>query len=40
MSNYTFENAEQQAGQRFNSLKTLYDPRTIRRLEATGIDSG
>ena len=40
MSNYTFENATQQAGQRFNSLETLYDPRTIRRLEATGIGSG
>jgi ubiquinone/menaquinone biosynthesis C-methylase UbiE len=40
MSNYIFENAGQQAGQRFNSLETLYDPWTIRHLEATGIGPG
>jgi len=40
MSNYIFENAGQQAGQRFSSLETLYDPWTIRHLEATGIGTG
>ncbi|HEY6409432.1 MAG TPA: methyltransferase domain-containing protein [Ktedonobacteraceae bacterium] len=40
MSNYIFDNAGQQAGQRFNSLETLYDPWTIRHLEATGIGPG
>jgi ubiquinone/menaquinone biosynthesis C-methylase UbiE len=40
MSNYIFENAAQQAGQRFSSLETLYDPWTIRHLEATGIGPG
>jgi 2-polyprenyl-3-methyl-5-hydroxy-6-metoxy-1,4-benzoquinol methylase len=40
MSNYIFDNAGQQAGQRFTSLETLYDPWTIRHLEATGIDAG
>jgi hypothetical protein len=37
MSNYIFENAAKQAAQRFTSLETLYDPWTIRHLEATGI---
>jgi hypothetical protein len=37
MSTYLFDNAGQQAGQRFSSLETLYDPWTIRHLEATGI---
>ncbi len=40
MSNYIFDNAAQQAGQRFTSLETLYDPWTIRHLEATGIGTG
>ncbi len=40
MSNYIFDNAGQQAGQRFSSLETLYDPWTIRHLEATGIGPG
>ena len=40
MSNYIFENAAPQAGQRFSSLETLYDPWTIRHLEATGIGPG
>ena len=40
MSNYIFENAAPQAGQRFASLETLYDPWTIRHLEATGIGPG
>lgn len=40
MSNYIFDNAGQQAGQRFSSLETLYDPWTIRHLEATGIGTG
>lgn len=40
MSNYIFDNAGQQAGQRFASLETLHDPWTIRHLEATGIGPG
>ena len=40
MSNYIFDNAAQQASQRFASLETLYDPWTIRHLEATGIGPG
>jgi ubiquinone/menaquinone biosynthesis C-methylase UbiE len=40
MSNYIFDNAGQQAGQRFSSLETLYDPWTIQHLEATGIGAG
>ncbi len=40
MSNYIFENAAPQAGQRFTSLEILYDPWTIRHLEATGIGPG
>src|SRR6266851_10272368 len=40
MSHYIFDNAAQQAGQRFSSLATLYDPWTIRHLEATGIGTG
>jgi ubiquinone/menaquinone biosynthesis C-methylase UbiE len=40
MSNYIFDNAAPQAGQRFSSLETLYDPWTIRHLEATGIGPG
>ncbi len=40
MSTYLFDNAGQQAGQRFSSLETLYDPWTTRHLEATGIGAG
>jgi hypothetical protein len=40
MSTYLFENAGQPTGQRFRSLETLYDPWTIRHLEATGIGPG
>jgi hypothetical protein len=40
MSNYIFDNAAQQASQRFASLETLYDPWTIRHLEATGVGPG
>lgn len=40
MSTYIFENAGQPTGQRFSSLETLYDPWTIRHLEATGIGPG
>ena len=40
MSNYIFDNAAQQAGQRFASLETLYDPWTIRHLEATSVGPG
>lgn len=40
MHNYIFDNAAQQASQRFSSLETLYDPWTIRHLEATGIGLG
>ncbi len=40
MSNYIFDNAGQQASQRFTSLETQYDPWTIRHLEATGIGTG
>ncbi len=41
MSGYIFDNAaEQPTAQRFASLETLYDPRTIRFLEATGVGNG
>jgi ubiquinone/menaquinone biosynthesis C-methylase UbiE len=40
VSNYIFENAAPRAGQRFTSLEILYDPWTIRHLEATGIGPG
>jgi ubiquinone/menaquinone biosynthesis C-methylase UbiE len=40
MNNYIFDNAAPQAGQRFSSLETLYDPWTIRHLETTGIGPG
>ena len=40
MSTYIFDNAGEPAGQRFSSLETLYDPWTIRHLEATGITTG
>ncbi len=40
MSTYIFENAGQPTSQRFTSLETLYDPWTIRHLEATGIGPG
>lgn len=38
MSRYIFDNAaEEPTAQRFASLELLYDPRTIRFLEATGV---
>lgn len=41
MSGYIFDNAaEQPTTQRFASLEALYDPRTIRFLEATGLGPG
>ena len=40
MSNYIFDNAGEPAGQRFASLETLYDPWTIRHLEACGVGPG
>jgi ubiquinone/menaquinone biosynthesis C-methylase UbiE len=40
MSNYVFDNASPQASQRFASLETIYDPWTIRHLEAVGIGPG
>jgi SAM-dependent methyltransferase len=41
MSGYIFDNAaEQPTGQRFASLEALYDPRTIRFLETTGVGPG
>lgn len=40
MSQYIFDNAAPQATQRFNSLEMLFDPVTIRRLEALEIGEG
>lgn len=41
MSGYIFDNAaERPTTQRFASLEALYDPRTIRFLEATGVGPG
>jgi SAM-dependent methyltransferase len=41
MSGYIFDNAaEAPTAQRFASLEALYDPRTIRFLEATGVGPG
>jgi ubiquinone/menaquinone biosynthesis C-methylase UbiE len=40
MSSYIFDNVGQPTGQRFTSLETLYDPWTIRHLEACGIGTG
>jgi ubiquinone/menaquinone biosynthesis C-methylase UbiE len=41
MSGYIFDNAaEQPTTQRFASLEALYDPRTIRFLEMTGVGPG
>ena len=41
MSSYIFDNAaEEPTTQRFASLEALYDPRTIRFLEATGVGPG
>jgi ubiquinone/menaquinone biosynthesis C-methylase UbiE len=40
MSQYVFDNAAPQASQRFASLETIYDPWTIRHLEAIGIGPG
>jgi len=41
MTSYIFDNAaEEPTAQRFASLEALYDPRTIRFLEATGVGPG
>jgi len=41
MSSYIFDNAaEEPTAQRFASLESLYDPRTIRFLETTGVGPG
>jgi ubiquinone/menaquinone biosynthesis C-methylase UbiE len=40
MSNYIFDNSADQTIQRFSSLEELYDPRTIQRLQATGVGPG
>jgi SAM-dependent methyltransferase len=40
MSYYIFDNAGQQAKQRFDSLEMVYDPWTTRHLGATGIGPG
>ncbi len=41
MTGYIFDNAaERETEQRFGSLAALYDPRTIRFLEATGVGLG
>lgn len=40
MDHYIFDNAAPQATQRFISLEGLYDPATIRYLEACGVGAG
>ena len=41
MSGYIFDNAaERETEQRFGSLAALYDARTSRYLEATGVGPG
>lgn len=40
MNNCIFDNAPPQVGQRFSSLEILYDPWTIRHLEAIGTGPG
>jgi len=40
VSQYVFDNAAPQASQRFASLETIYDPWTIRHLEAVGVGPG
>lgn len=40
MSQYVFDNADAQTGQRFQSLEALYDSRTVRLIEATGAGPG
>jgi SAM-dependent methyltransferase len=41
MTGYLFDNAnERPTAQRFSSLEAIYDPRTIRFLEATGVGPG
>lgn len=37
MSGYLFDNAATQTAQRFDSLQMLYDPATVRHLEALGV---
>lgn len=40
MTSYVFDNAGLQTGRRFASLEELYDPGTIRHLDARGVDTG
>jgi ubiquinone/menaquinone biosynthesis C-methylase UbiE len=40
MSQYLFDNAASQASQRFESLAALYDPITVRHLEALEVSDG
>src|SRR5215213_8379777 len=40
MTQYVFDNAKQQAAQRFNALAELYDPITTRHLDAIGVEEG
>ena len=40
VSQYIFDNAAAQAKQRFQSLEELFDPHTMRFLEATGVGPG
>ena len=40
MEHYIFDNAAPQTSQRFSSLGILYDPATIRYLEACGVSEG
>ncbi len=39
-SQYLFDNAGPETAQRFSSLATLYDPITVRHLEALGVGDG
>lgn len=40
MSGYLFDNAAAQTAQRFDSLETIYDPATVRHLQALGVGEG
>jgi len=40
VSQYLFDNAGSETSQRFDSLEALYDPATIKYLEARGIGAG
>lgn len=39
-TSYALDNTQPQAEQRFSSLEALFDPGTIRQLEAIGVDAG